>query len=75
MQSGPKQIKTPLELVRLIRKHRRAQRLARCLIVVEADPRSGWTAKSTAAPEVVDAVQAELDAIARELREIYALEQ
>ena len=57
----PKELKTPLELVRLIRKHRRAHRLTKCLIVVEPDELSGWTAKSMATPELVATCQLELD--------------
>jgi len=69
----PKPLKTPLELVRLIRKHRRAHLLNRCLIVVEADARAGWTAKPMATTELVASYQSELDAIAAELREDYDL--
>ncbi len=70
-----KELKTPLELVRLIRKHRRAHLLNKCLIVVEPDARAGWRAKSMATPELVTHYQAELDAIATELRENYDLKQ
>ena len=70
-----KELKTRLELVRLIRKHRRAHLLNRCFIVVEPDGRAGWTAKSMATPELVARYQPELDAIATELRENYDLKQ
>ncbi len=69
----PKALKTPLELVRLIRKHRRAHLLNSCLIVVEADARTGWTAKPMATPELVATYRSELGAIAAELREDYDL--
>jgi len=68
-----KALKTPLELVRLIRKHRRAHLLNRCFMVVELDARTGWTAKSMATPELAASYQPELDAIAAELREAYDL--
>jgi hypothetical protein len=71
----PKEIKTPIELVRLIRKHRRAHLLNKCLIVVESDGRTGWTAKSMATPDLVARYQPELDAITTELRENYDLKQ
>jgi hypothetical protein len=70
-----KEQKTPLELVRLIRKHRRAHLLSRCIIVVEPDARAGWTAKSMATPELAATYQLELDVIATELRENYDLKQ
>ena len=70
-----KELKTPLELVRLIRKHRRANLLSRCLIVVGPDPRAGWTAKSMATPELAARHQPELDAIAAELRQNYDLKE
>jgi hypothetical protein len=69
----PKELKTPLELVRLIRKHRRARLLNKCFIVVEPDPRTGWTARSMTTPELVGRYQPELDAITTELREEYEL--
>lgn len=70
-----KELKTPLELVRLIRKHRRAYLLNKCFIVIEPDARAGWIAKSMATPDLVAKYQPELDAIAVELRENYGLKQ
>ncbi len=70
-----KELKTPLELVRLIRRHRRAYLLNKCFIVIEPDARSGWTAKSMATPELVAKYQPELDAITTELRETFDLKQ
>jgi hypothetical protein len=68
-----KELRTPLELVRLIRKDRRARLLTNCFIIIEPDPRTGWTAKSMATPDRVAIYQPELDAIANELRESYDL--
>jgi hypothetical protein len=68
-------VKTPLELVRLVRKHRRARLLTKCLIVIEPDPRAGWTAKPMVSPELATTYQPELDAIATELREAYDLKE
>jgi|HubBroStandDraft_6_1064221.scaffolds.fasta_scaffold4188793_1 hypothetical protein len=70
-----KELRTPLELVRLIRKHRRARLLIKCSIIIEPDPRTGWTAKPMATPDRMAMYQPELDAIAKELRESYDLKQ
>jgi hypothetical protein len=70
-----KDLTTPIELVRLVRKHRRARMLTRCVIVIEPDTVAGWTAKSMATPALVAKYQPELDAIARDLRVNYDLKQ
>ncbi len=71
----PKELKTPVELVRLIRKHRRAHLLNKCFIVVEPDGPAGWTAKPMAIPDLMARYQPELEAIAAELRESYDLKR
>ncbi len=71
----PKELRTPLELVRLIRKHRRAHLLTKCFIVIEPDPRTGWAARATSTPDRLAMYQPELDKIATELRESYDLKQ
>jgi len=71
----PRERKTPLQLVRMIRKHRRAHLLDKCFIVVEPAAGAGWTARSMATPERVATYQPELDAMVAELRESYDLER